>query len=186
MLNLIAFLVHIEYYYIYSIELSEYIKGDWMKNIMMKNLIFIMILFLPSAFSQPQDFVNLLEFDNTDQQRQKVILYINNGILHKYCDSGDDACHPNVLQLAQADSFAAFLELSAVQNKEYLNKLIEENCNSEFFQCRYEDLLKVYEENFWCDVKLGAMRSAQNSEYKNRQYPNPIQTDTHANSPIEY
>ncbi len=146
----------------------------------MKNLTLMMTLFLSFAFSQPQGFVNPLEFDNTDQQRQKVISYIKNGTLHKYCDSEDDACHPNVLQLAQADSLTAFLELSAIQNKEYLNSLIEEYCNSEFFQCSYENLLKVYEENLWCDVKLSDMRSIQNSEYKNREYPNPIQVDTRA------
>ncbi len=86
----------------------------------------MMMLFLSFAFSQPQGFVNPLEFDNTDQQRQKVISYIKNGTLHKYCDSEDDACHPNILQLSQADNLTAFIELSAIQNKEYLNSLIDE------------------------------------------------------------
>lgn len=145
----------------------------------MKNLILMMTLFLSFAFSQPQGFVNPLEFDNTDQQRQKVISYIKNGTLHKYCDSEDDACHPNILQLSQADNLTAFIELSAIQNKEYLNSLIDEYCNSEFFQCSYENLLKVYEENFWCDVGIWEMRDEQNSDFRNRKYPNTVTSDSH-------
>lgn len=145
----------------------------------MKNLILMMTLFLSFAFSQPADFVNPLNYDHSEQQKAKVIQYIKEGNLHKYCDD-EEACHPSVLQLAQSDNVTAFLELSKIQNKEYLNKLIEENCNSEFFKCSYEDLLKVYEENFWCDVGIWEMRNAQNIDFKNRQYPNPIVSDSHA------
>lgn len=148
-------------------------------KVLMKKISLIILLSMSVVMAQPEGFVNPLNYDHSEQQKAKVIQYIKEGNLHKYCDD-EEACHPSVLQLAQSDNVTAFLELSKIQNKEYLNKLIEENCNSEFFKCSYEDLLKVYEENFWCDVGIWEMRNAQNIDFKNRQYPNPIVSDSHA------
>lgn len=146
----------------------------------MTKILYAIILMPSLLMAQPAGFINPLTFDNTEAQKQKVIAYIKDESLHKYCYTSEDSCHPFVLQLAQSDNLSAFLKLSTIQNKEYLNSLIKEYCNSEFFQCSYENILEVYEENLWCDVKLGDMRSIQNSEYQSRIYPNPISVDSRA------
>lgn len=145
----------------------------------MRKILLLILLPISVVMAQPEGFVHPLKYDHSEQQQAKVIEYIKEGSFHKYCYD-NEACHPNVLKLVESDNITAFLELSKIQHKEYLDKLIEENCNSEFFQCSYDNLLNVYKENLWCDVGIWAMRSEQNVDFKNRQYPNPIESDSNA------
>ncbi|GAA5099167.1 hypothetical protein [Wohlfahrtiimonas larvae] len=126
---------------------------------------------LSYALAQPEGFVHPSSYDETDQQYQKVLEYIEQYNINQYCNTDDSICHPNVLRAAESDNISAFLSLSTVQNQEYLNRLIEEYCNTDFFQCGYANLLKLYEEKLWCDVGIWEMRDEQNINFKNRQYP---------------
>lgn len=137
----------------------------------MRIILCALFLLVSNAFAQPEGFVNPLHFDYTDFQKEKVIAYIQQGSFNKYCEEMGSACHPNILQLAQTDNLMAFLELSDISNKDYLNQLIEEHCNSERFQCSYDNLLNVYKERLWCDVGIWEMRAEYNSSFNHREYP---------------
>lgn len=124
----------------------------------MNKILFTVLLILASASAQLPEFVSPVEFDGSDEQKAQVSLYIQNTIMHKYCDNDDEdddnACHPVVIDIEQKENFKAFLALVAVKNKTYLNKLISEHCHIDFFQCSYDNLLHIYEDNLWCDSGL--------------------------------
>lgn len=122
------------------------------------------------AFAQPIEFVHPLEFDGSKEQQEKVLAYIQNDILQNHCGPKDDSCHSAIIAIEREENFKAFLELTAVTNKEYLDKLILEYCHSEFFKCTYENLLKAYEESLWCDKGLiGIRKKDPKSRYRETQ-----------------
>lgn len=124
----------------------------------MRTIIFIIFAVSTLAFAQPIAFVHPLDFDGSDEQKEKVLAYIQDDILQHHCGPNDDSCHTSVIAIEREENFKAFLELTAVSNQEYLDKLIEEYCHSEFFNCTYENILKAYEENLWCDKGLIGIR----------------------------
>lgn len=126
-----------------------------MKDYVMKKITSLLLFFVPIVFAEPQGFVHPLKYDHSDEQTQKVVKYIRKSNIHKYCDRDSDACHPNVLELAKHENFEAFMELTAAEDKEYLNHVITEYCSTnEVAKCRYEDILKVYEDKRWYDKTL--------------------------------
>lgn len=136
----------------------------------MKKILSIILMFSPIAFSETIKFVDPLTYDHSDYQYEAVVSYINHHNEQKYCVDKDISCHPNILELAKAESLNAFLALNNASNKDYLKRIIVENCSSTDEPCSYDGLLKLYEENLWCDVGLGTMRAIQNSNYKNIKY----------------
>lgn len=124
----------------------------------MRIIIFTFLLLPMLAFGLPPKFIHPLEFDGSHDQTEKVLFYIQDDILENHCGPGDESCHSFIITFEREENFNAFMALTKVTNRDYLNRLIQEYCNSEFFKCTYANILKAYEENLWCDKGLIGIR----------------------------
>lgn len=124
----------------------------------MRIIIFTFLLLPVLSFGLPSKFVHPLEFDGGHDQTEKVLVYIQDDILENHCGPGDESCHSSIIIIEREENFNAFMALTKVTNRDYLDKLIQEYCNSEFFKCTYANILKAYEENLWCDKGLIGIR----------------------------
>lgn len=127
-------------------------------------LVLFVILFVPMlVFAYPSGFIHPLNFDDSEEQKKQVLIYIQNTILHDYCGPQSESCHSSIIVIEREENLKAFYELVLITNKEYLNKIIDEYCNSEFFRCTYSNLLSAYKEILWLNKDLVSIQ--QNNDY---------------------
>lgn len=130
----------------------------------MKIFIFIALYIFSPVFAQALGFINPLTFDNSEKQKEDVLIYIQNKILQAYCGPQSIRCHSSIIVIEREENLKAFYKLTKIKNKKYLNDLINEYCNSVFFRCTYTNLLSAYEENLWFDKNFMNVQKASHHE----------------------
>lgn len=125
----------------------------------MKPLLIFVALFLSLVSAEPYGFINPLDYDHSDAQRNALIAYIQQDVQRLYCGSEMRACHPMILQIAQMENLEAFQTLAHAKDKKILSCLVKTYCDNSAENCNYSDLKTLYEEKFWCNVVLKELRS---------------------------
>lgn len=120
----------------------------------MKIIIFTILYISMLAFSQPRGFIHPLKYDGSEEQKMKLIEYIDNSVFRSHCDGSHDNCHSMIMDFDKEENYRAFMELTKVSNAPYLEKVIKEYCGLGLFQCSYENILHAYKATLWCDKAL--------------------------------
>lgn len=108
----------------------------------MKTLILALLLVISNIFAQSRGFVHPLDFNGTEIEKQKVIKFIGVNVKEQYSKIGlDDAV---TLRMMEKAELKAFKELTKVNNRSLLDKVIKTYC--EIGMCNYQTILMMYKE----------------------------------------
>jgi hypothetical protein len=109
----------------------------------MKNLIVIITLILATAFVYAADFVHPLDFEDTEEERQKVIQYIESVVKETYSKIGMD--DPSTLRMMEREHLDCFKKLTKVtDNRALLDRVIKTYCD--IGMCDYSTIWMMYQE----------------------------------------
>ncbi|MGG5215197.1 hypothetical protein [Rahnella variigena] len=112
---------------------------------MMKFVLGFAALVLPFAASAA--FINPMEFDGSEAQKQEVIEYIKARVKADYCDGAVDMCQPTTLRMMEKQNLTAFKNLTKAKNKQILDKVIGDYCEGAVDMCTYATLDMMYKQN---------------------------------------
>ena len=107
-----------------------------------KLLILILCFFFPSA-SWSETFISPIGFQNTDENRRKVISFIVKNVKKELTALGMD--NPSNLRIMEENELKFFKKLLVVKDKTLLRKVMIEVCDI-LDMCNYEYILIMYEQ----------------------------------------
>jgi len=111
----------------------------------MRKLILISICLVPTlSFAK---FINPLEFDGSDAQKQEVIQYIKDRVKAVYCDGQLNMCQETTLRMMEQENLKAFKEASQAKDKKIMESVINTYCNGSLNMCDYTTINMMYNQN---------------------------------------
>ncbi|WP_105901795.1 hypothetical protein [Vibrio gangliei] len=99
------------------------------------------------SFSASAAFVNPMDFDGSEAQKQEVITYIQDRVKKEYCDSGLDMCQPTTLRMMEKQNLDAFKQATQLKDKSIMDRVIKDYCHSGVDMCNYTTILMMYKQN---------------------------------------
>lgn len=102
-------------------------------------------LLLYATNSYAASFVNPIYYEDTEENRQKVITYIEENTKETYCETVD-MCNPSTLRMMEKQNLKAFKYLTIVDDKELLQKTINEYCSIDM--CNYSTIKMMYDTHY--------------------------------------
>ena len=108
----------------------------------MKKLVLIITIVFSGMLMQAQEFVSPINFEETKENKEKVIAFIEKQVKEDYSAIGMD--DPSTLRMMEAENLKAFKELTKVTNTKLLKEVIKTYC--EIGMCNYSTILMMYEE----------------------------------------
>jgi hypothetical protein len=112
----------------------------------MKKLFILCVLFFVTR-DVVAGFVNPMDFNGSEAQKNEVIDYIKARVRHDYCNSGVDMCQNTTLRMMEKENLRAFKEATRANNRAVMNRVIHDYCNSGVDMCNYTTILMMYKEN---------------------------------------
>lgn len=107
----------------------------------MKHFLALSLFFWAVAL-QAQSFVSPIGFVETEENKQKVIAYIQKHVKEEYSKIGMD--DPSTLRMMEQANLKAFKELVTVTNTSLLSRVIKTYCD--LGMCSYDTILMMYKE----------------------------------------
>lgn len=108
----------------------------------MKPILFISIFTLFNSIVFAQSFVSPIGFIENDENKSKVIAFIEKQVREDYSAIGMG--DPVTLRMMEEENLKAFKELLTVTNTELLEDVIKTYC--EIGMCNYSTILMMYNE----------------------------------------
>jgi len=111
----------------------------------MRKLLLVALLAFPVAsFAK---FVNPLEFDGSEAQKNEVIEYIKDRVHKEYCEGPVDMCQETTLRMMERQNLEAFKQATQATDKKIMDKVISDYCNSPVDMCNYVTINMMYNQN---------------------------------------
>jgi hypothetical protein len=117
----------------------------------MKKLIVCFLLILPLGVNA--DFIHPMDFDGSDEQKQRVIEIIKKQVKKDYCESGLDMCQETTLRMMEEENLNAFKKATQAKNRKIMDRVIRDYCNNMLNMCSYANIWMMYEENLKASKK---------------------------------
>ena len=111
----------------------------------MKKLLTIFLVLFSIALQAQAKFINPLDFDGSDVQKNEVITYIQDRVKKDYCKSVD-MCQETMLRMMETENLEAFKRLTKATNRKILDRAIHDYCGS-VDMCTYQMIEMMYNEN---------------------------------------
>jgi|APSaa5957512535_1039671.scaffolds.fasta_scaffold386654_1 hypothetical protein len=111
----------------------------------MKKIFTILLVLL--SFDAWAGFVNPMDFNGSESQKNEVIDYIKARVRHDYCESGLDMCQNTTLRMMEKKNLEAFKAATKATNRSVMNRVIKDYCNSGLDMCNYTTILMMYKKN---------------------------------------
>lgn len=108
----------------------------------MKKLLFLLTIILFSANSFAQSFVSPIDFKPTDENKQKVVSFIEKQVKQDMAAIGMD--DPSSLRMMEKENLNAFMKLIKIDNDALLQDVIKSSCD--IGMCNYTTILMMYQE----------------------------------------
>lgn len=100
-----------------------------------------------SAFAANAGFINPMDFDGSESQKQEVINYIQAKVKADYCDGQLDMCQPTTLRMMEQQNLKSFKELTQAKDRKIMNGVIKDYCDSSLDMCNYTTIEMMYQQN---------------------------------------
>ncbi|EIP6847649.1 hypothetical protein LTE61_004392 [Salmonella enterica subsp. enterica serovar Westminster] len=113
----------------------------------MRKLTLVMMCFTPGLAIADAQFVNPMDFDGTDVQKEQVVQYITEHVHKMYCDSALDMCQDTMLRMMERQELSAFKEATQATDKKIMKKVIETYCEGAIDMCSYSTVVMMYRSN---------------------------------------
>ena len=111
----------------------------------MRKVILTAICFFPVVTSAK--FINPMEFDGSEAQKNEVIEYIKERVHKDYCESELAMCQDTVLRMMERENLDAFKKATQAEDKKIMNQVINDYCDSDLDMCNYSTINMMYSEN---------------------------------------
>ncbi len=92
-------------------------------------------------------FINPMDFDGSDAQKQEVIEYIKARVHKDYCEGELDMCDDTTLRMMERENLDAFKQASQAKDKKIMDRVIKDYCHSSLDMCDYTTINMMYNEN---------------------------------------
>ncbi|AUX94806.1 hypothetical protein [Mixta gaviniae] len=102
---------------------------------------------LVASYTANAAFVNPMDFNGSEGQKQEVIEYIKEKVKSEYCDGAVDMCQPTTLRMMEKQNLAAFKQLTRAKNREVMDRVISDYCDSAVDMCNYVTIDMMYKQN---------------------------------------
>ncbi|WP_153446886.1 hypothetical protein [Vibrio algicola] len=114
---------------------------------MKKTLLALTLLFSTSTFAAAQ-FINPMDFDGSQTQKDQVVEYIKDRVHKDYCEGPIDMCQESMLRMMEKKNLADFKAATKVTDRKIMDKVIKDYCgNSMLDMCTYTNILMMYKQN---------------------------------------
>lgn len=90
-------------------------------------------------------FINPIEFDGSEAQKNEVIEYIKMRVKWNYCER-IDMCQATTLRMMEKENLAAFKRMTSAKSPEIMDRVIRDYCQ-QIDMCDYSTLEMMYNEN---------------------------------------
>lgn len=111
----------------------------------MRKLLSVALLLFPVV--SLAKFVNPLEFDGSETQKNEVIQYIKDRVHKDYCEGQLDMCQETTLRMMERENLDAFKQATQAKDKKIMDKVIKDYCHSALDMCNYVTINMMYNEN---------------------------------------
>lgn len=108
----------------------------------MKRIGIIIALLFTTTFTFAANFIHPLDFKDTEQDRQKVIKYIEEVVKKTYSEIGMD--DPATLRMMEKEHLECFKKLTKVTDRALLDQVIKTYCD--IGMCDYSTIWMMYQE----------------------------------------
>lgn len=109
---------------------------------MKKKAFILIVMFFVCAFLSADGFIYPLDFKGTEQEKQAVIVFIQENVKETYAAIGMD--DPSTLRMMEKAELEAFKKLTEVKNRKLLDDVIETYCS--IGMGSYSTIFLIYEE----------------------------------------
>ncbi|EHE5993974.1 hypothetical protein JMS34_002846 [Salmonella enterica] len=92
-------------------------------------------------------FINPMDFDGSEAQKNEVIEYIKAQVHKDYCESQIDMCRDTTLRMMERENLEAFKRATQAKDKKIMNQVIKDYCLSGVDMCNYSTIDMMYKEN---------------------------------------
>ena len=92
-------------------------------------------------------FINPMDFNGSEFQKQEVIAYIKARVRHDYCESGLDMCQNTTLRMMEKKNLVAFKEATRATDRSVMDRVIKDYCYSRLDMCNYTTIWMMYKKN---------------------------------------
>lgn len=92
-------------------------------------------------------FINPMEFDGSEAQKNEVIQYIKDRVHKDYCEGALDMCQESTLRMMERENLDAFKQATQAKDKKIMDKVIKDYCHSALDMCNYSTINMMYNEN---------------------------------------
>ncbi|WON77839.1 hypothetical protein [Serratia sp. UGAL515B_01] len=99
------------------------------------------------AFSVSAKFINPMDFDGSEAQKNEVIEYIKSTVKRDYCNDTVDMCQDTMLRMMEDENLNAFKLATKATNRKVMDRVIKDYCSSEVNMCNYAMINMMYDEN---------------------------------------
>lgn len=104
----------------------------------------LLILFFLPLISFSQSYISPIGFNNTENNRNKVVDYIKYDVKKSYSAIGMD--DPSTLRMMENENLDAFKELLKAKDKSLLRSVEKQYCD--IGMCNYTTILMMYNEQY--------------------------------------
>lgn len=111
----------------------------------MRKLLIAGLCLVPTfAFAK---FVNPMEFDGSDSQKEEVIQFITKNVHRMYCEGVIDACQESTLRMMERQELSSFIEATEATDKKIMKQAVKTYCEGPINMCSYSTVLMMYRAN---------------------------------------
>lgn len=108
----------------------------------------IVILALFASFTAEAGFINPMDFDGSEQQKNEVIQYIKDRVRKDYCSSSLDMCQNTILRMMEKENLSAFKRATKATNRSIMDRVIKDYCSDSLDLCNYTTIEMMYKQNY--------------------------------------
>lgn len=105
------------------------------------------------SFAAQADFVNPMDFDGSEAQKDEVINFIQEKVKADYCDGQLDMCQPTTIRMMEQQNLTAFKKLTKAEDREIMDRVIKDYCESGLDMCSYSTIEMMYQQNLKASSK---------------------------------
>ena len=113
----------------------------------MRKSILLALCFVPTLALAKADFVNPLDFDGSDAQKEQVVQYITEHVRKMYCEGAIDMCQDATLRMMERQELSAFKEATQATDKKIMKQVIKTYCDGAIDMCSYSIVAMTYRQN---------------------------------------
>lgn len=111
----------------------------------MRKLLILGLCLTPAfAFAK---FINPMEFDGSDAQKNEVIQFITDNVHKMYCEGAVDMCQDATLRMMERQELASFKKATEATDKKIMKKVIQTYCEGPVDMCSYSTIVMMYQQN---------------------------------------